>query len=295
MRIGRDTGYLRRHLDGWQAALVAVTIVLLAAILVVPRAGARVDLPLPDVDREAQLAELERLDGLAGRAKGHPLPYAVRAVGEQVRRIGAMSKPSVGAQDSIVELRRLVRAARTEYGNDPLLVLRAVQTRLFIRAVDRWLSSRAADRELTELAGNFPEVAQSRGWVDDARLTVAREDLESAYLTRWTVLAGLADDSTFAPSLDDLRVYFRLRIGYPEIGSGRENLRELSDDIVSLFKKDSEYPIWLARGVVDYHAHRYEDAAGAFRQHLTLHPSGPWTLRARNYLAEAVHSAPPAL
>ena len=53
-------------------------------------------------------------------------------------------------------------------------------------------------------------------------------------------------------------------------------------------KLDHDYPAAFARGVLYYRAGAYEASADSFRAVLATRPDGPWTLRAKNHLLEAL-------
>jgi hypothetical protein len=61
--------------------------------------------------------------------------------------------------------------------------------------------------------------------------------------------------------------------------------------IEELAAVDPSYPADLARGVVLYGLHRYAASTELFRRHLDVHPDGPFTLRAQNYLKASLARA----
>jgi hypothetical protein len=268
---------------------VVIGMAACAALLVVPRAAEPIDLPLPRVDRSEQRVESRREHDLWAAAERNGLPYAIRAVGEQFRRIGKAAAGSSAASElELSELRQRVRMAQRAHGDAPLVALRAAQSRLFSAAVARWLSSGIVDDELRELGGNFPELAQARGWVRQGTLRAADQDLSSLYRIRWTVLTHLHKARAFSPSLNDWRAYFRMRLGYPSVNAATpEDLQTHLEDVRALAAKDPDYPESLARGVLSFHLRRYPDSVSAFREHLAEAAYGPWTLHARSSLAEA--------
>lgn len=291
----RPTGFAR-HLEGWQLGVVAVGIALFGALLVVPRAVEPTELPPPVVDRtllrRAALEDAARAD----RAEGEELPYDVRAVGEAIRAIGAAA-PTQGLQPDLLGLlRNRVKLARQHGGDEPLLSLRAAQTRLFLHALDEWQRSDKEPPDLRDLGGDFANKATHSGWVDRTRRpALSMLELSVMFRLRWTELCGLRETHPFSPTLDEWRLYLGALLRLPEDGAGR-SAAELADPrlryVKALAQHDPDYPADLARGIALYQRGAFPDAAAALRIHLAAHPSGPWKLRATNYLAAAAANSP---
>jgi hypothetical protein len=278
---------LGRHLEGWQAGAGVVVIAGLAALLVAPRAAVPDVLPLPDVDRAAQHRAAAERRVRAASAERAPLPFAVRAVGEAFRDFGRTV--SDGASDPEPARRALLaRAARarTEHGPEALLTLRAVQTELFLAAARGEGADSATD--VLELGGDFARAAEAFGGVPRPEA-----DLASAFVVRWTLLTGLGSDPAFAPPLNDWRAALRLRLRYPRGRSARDRALEQLDTVRALEQKDPDYPGALARGILAYWLGDPETSAATLRVFLQQNPSGPWQLRARNYLAAALELSQP--
>jgi hypothetical protein len=235
------------------------------------------------------------MERLAHLAEAERLPFEVRAVGESVRLLGAAGHEERTDRLSELhsELRDRVERARAQFGNEPLLRLRAAQTRLFLRAVAAWESTRRESTELRELGGNFADKARRSGWiVRPHRLVVAGADLSSLYRIRWTELVGLLEVPPFAPSRTDWRVYYRLALLYPDGDDASSKGEAQLAAIDALARRDPDYPASFARGVVQYRLGRFSAAVDAFRQFLLENPSGRFRLRAQNHLAAALDRSP---
>ena len=277
----------KRHVRGWQAALVMVGVVAVATLLVVPRPVIPSELPLPRPDRDEQrraaLLDAER----SRRARSVPLAYEVRAVGEALRRQG-LAETSAAAERahaaSASELRRAVQASLRAHGVEPLLTLCAVQTELFLQALAQWERSGVAPRDLTELGGSFLTRARAQRWIDgDGRLRLAKSERAALFRMRWLDLTGLRKTRGFKPSLGQWRAYYRI---FLERGPGPVD-GQLAI-VTALSKIDPEYPAELATGILLLWLGDRERASRALRAHLAGPRSGFWRLRARNALAAAV-------
>lgn len=280
---------MRRHLEGWQLGLLAVLLPALAVWLALPRPVAPADIPLPDVDRRRldKTAELEA--ERVRRVQSRALPFSVRRVGELVRRFGTSSMdPRGGAPEVLAELRREFRLVRKASGAEALLALRALQTQLFVTAVRRWEAQDRPDRDFVELAGNFDKKCQSLGWIRDGQLVFSDAELSALYRVRWNDLTGASADTQFRPSLDEARVHYRALLLHPEGQNVMERDARRLAYVTALGKRDVEYPVELAQGVLLYRLGQPGPAAAALMDHLTLRPDGPYALRARNYLLAAL-------
>ncbi len=286
----RRTGW-KRHVEGWQLAVVAVGIALLGALLAVPRAAPPDVLPRPAVDRPEIARELRVEGDRARAAEQSVLPYDVRAAGELMRRYGdaaADNDPARGDAE-LADLRTQIKLARRRAGDKLLLDLRAVQSRMFQRALCRWEATGSVDEDLRQLGGDFLRKARTSGWIEAPhRLAMSRAERSVLYRVRWSGLAGLLETYPFSPTLDDWRVYYGFLLVHP-VGDGEHERTENQLSYVAVLDKhDPSYLADLARGVLLYRLRRYPDAALALRSHLLRHPDGAWTLRARNYLAAAI-------
>src|SRR6187401_2297567 len=132
--MGASPKSLAGHLEGWELGLLAVAIAGLAVWLGLPRPVEPRLLPLPDVDRRV-IVRVRALDAArAERVRSAPLPFEVRALGEQVRRQGAAAvhHDAVSARAARDEARRLIRVLEPRLSAEPLQALRATQTELFL-------------------------------------------------------------------------------------------------------------------------------------------------------------------
>jgi hypothetical protein len=286
-----------RHLEGWQLAVVVVGSALAAAALAVPRAVTPREIPLPAVDRGEEGGTEDIRRAMVESVRATPLPFRVRAVGEALRRFGDAEarSDSEKAEELSRDVAARAKEARVHHGDAPLLALRAVQADLFARAVTRWTTTGVLDQDATELGGAFLRHAQRNGWITpERRLVVDADGIAVVFLMRWTKLSGLIETHPFAPSLNEWRIYFRTLIAHPE-STGRDPEAEaerLESYVAALSRRDPDYPGLLARGILEYRLGHFGPAAEALSDHLRTHPSGPWWLRARNYLLAAREQLP---
>jgi hypothetical protein len=254
---------------------------------------------LPAVDRVEEAEADARDAARMVSAERSPLPYLVRAAGESLRRFGVAESAGDAAKGDarIADFQARFDAAKAKYGSEPLLVLRAVQTDLFVRAVHSFAETGRPSGDLTELGGSFLTRAAKNGWADaERRLVFDDAALACIYRLRWSLLAGALETFPFSPSLDEWRLYFRTLLVHPE-GSARaradrrSSAIRLTSYVAALAKRDPDYPELLARGILESWAGNPRAAADAFREHLRTHDRGPWHLRAQNYLADAVERA----
>src|SRR5689334_15082126 len=128
----------RRHLDGWQLAIVTIVIAWGSAIVMVPRPVTPDELPLPRVEPRAR-ERVERRDReLAAAASNAQLEDVVRKVGSRFRVVGrleASNDPKVAQErrDIALDVREAIAAAP-----DSMLKLRAFQTEAFLAAFYEW-------------------------------------------------------------------------------------------------------------------------------------------------------------
>jgi len=278
---------LSRHFEGWQPALVAIVIAATFALLVIPRPAAPDTLPLPRVDyRDAERAAAEQ-HALARRAVAEPLPYPVRAIGETVRELGRAEAEgrSGDVARKLLELRGLAQTARAKHGDEGVGRLLALQTELFLAALERWEHGEDASAEIRELGGAFLEKAKSAGWLAGARrLDATSLERRALFKVRWVEATGLRAVGAFAPSANELRIYYRFLLQHPDRSRGAE---EALRYVAAVEKVDLEYPGQFARGVIHYRAGQWAAATQLFQAHLAKHPTGPWSLRAQNHLLAA--------
>jgi hypothetical protein len=266
--------------------LALVLSAILMAALVVPRAVPPRELPLPRVDRSEQRELLAHERARSSRARATTLPYEVRAVGELVRRFGALPRNQPQHLSTLAgQLREQIAEARALHGSEPLLALRALQTELFIEAV-RAQAPRTDAGAARELGGELASRDAHPTWYDERGFRGSDAELATLFRMRWNELIGVAREQPFLVTLNEWRVYYRFKLARSERGpradgDGSSLLRDLN----ALGSLDPDYPLELARGVALYWHGAFDEAAAAFAAHLRLHPDGPWTLRARNHLA----------
>lgn len=288
----------KRHFDGWQLGLLSLCMGGLALALAVPRRAEPKDLPMPTIDRHRVADILRDQAERAQRVRETPLPFEVRAVGEALRGFSAAAftlDDPAGAEELLA---RATARALNLHGNDALLDLRAIQTDLFLQALKRWEGGASQSEELTELAGNFVDKAKQSGWLDErGRLLMSVIERIVLFRIRWGALTGLRATHPFKPSLTEWRIYYRFLLQHPE-GAALANLgtrgtRQLGY-ATALGKLDPEFPLEFASGVLLFQTARYPEAMRAFQAHLAAHPTGRWTLRARNFWLTSASRSPNA-
>lgn len=237
----------QRHVEGWQAGLVAVFIAGTAAVLGVPRAVPPGDIPEPDVSAAAldatiradeararsitpappggRRSALARPSGAADTAGGgeppRTLDHDVRALGDAVRAFG---RAESDGDDAGLERahRAAVEAAGAAIARSPddVLVLRAYQTHAFVRGMQELERTGRASPDLIELAGTFPRSIELYRWYDRAarRLLLDEPALRALYKKRWNELTGLTG-TAFALTLDEERALLRFLIAHPAVPS----------------------------------------------------------------------------
>src|SRR5262249_10892673 len=115
------------------------------------------------------------------------------------------------------------------------------------------------------------------------------DELVVLFELRWTKLAGLVGNYPFSPTLNDWRLYYRAGLGNPDLArrAAGADTAVLSKSIDALAKRTPDYPRSLALGIVEHWMGRYEAAEELYVSFLSAHPSGPFRLRAQNYMLAA--------
>jgi hypothetical protein len=300
---------LSRHLDGWQAGVLAVFIAGTAAALVVPRPVEPTELPEPALDVRALASLRAADDAQADAAERKPLDADVRALGSAIRAYGEADARGDDAAVFAARAKVAEAAARAlAQGDDELVELRAFQLRAFLREVRRWRAGQPGSDELAALGGGFSRMIERNGFCDgEGRVLMDEPALRASFKKRWNEIASIARPALAVP-LDEQRALARFLLAHPPVPSGFERggagdpraialARGVAEDqarlkrIDELAELDPSYPRELARGVVLYRLRRYPLALEAFRRHLEANPDGPWTLRAQNYLRAALGRA----
>ena len=284
-----------RLLEGWELGAITVGLVLAAALLAVPRAAAPGVFPVPLVDAADARATRERLGALADRAEREGLPFETRAVGDAVRRLGVALAGGAGDPEHLDRLiRERVQAALTAGQIDALLRLRAVQARMFVRAVRGHGWRGPAAPELAALGGDFAVRALRNGWASPDGCVASDDELETLFVRRWTEMTRLRDHPSFKATLGELRRYFRFLILHPEHSVGADSPARARAGlrlryVEALARRDTEYPLSLARGSLLGELSLMPESAQALSSHLARPSSAEWNLRARNYLLFAAN------
>jgi hypothetical protein len=263
-----------------------VALVVVAALLSVPRAARPKLFPVPLVDVREATATRRHTAELADTAERDGLPFETRAVGDAVRRWGTALSSGVGDAGYLNRLTsERVQAALHAEQSTQLLRLRAVQARLFVRSVRAHDWKGAPSDELKALGGDFAEHAQKSGWVDRGNCVASDDELATLFSLRWLELTGLRDVPGFKPTLGELRRYYRFLLLYPEQTKGQLPLaaRRLRY-AEALAKYDGEYPIALVRGILQAELGRAESGAAQLSAYLGQNDGAGWQLLARNYL-----------
>ena len=307
----RKKGGPLRHLEGWEAGVVAVVIALLGALLAVPLPVAPRDVPLPLVDGQALSRTLDREASQAASiaraleqdrdgAPGSGGLFDLRAFGQEFRGYGTAEVSGdtyavVRARQKLLEA--VARARRL--GDDKLAALRAYQKELFLSELRQWENGRSSSPELTGLGGGFLDLAGQSGWLSGRTIVMDDRVRGILFKRRWNQVTGVSGPE-YAISLDEHRTLYAFLLAHPYV-EGRQGLDakgacRAADQwrlrkIEELARLDPSYPYALARGVLFYRLGRYPDAAQAFRDYLAVSEDGRYWLRARNYLAMASERA----
>ncbi|HXK20177.1 MAG TPA: hypothetical protein VNG33_20335 [Polyangiaceae bacterium] len=293
-----ERGPFARLMDGWELGAITVGLVLAAALLAVPRAAAPGVFPVPLVDEAEARATRQRDAALVDRAEREGLPFETRAVGDALRRLGLVLSGGAGDAEFLNRLiAERVQAALAAGQVEALQRLRAVQARLFVRAVRAYSWQGAPSPELLALGGDFVSRARRNGWAGPDGCLASDDELWTLFGRRWADLARLRDEPHFKPTLGELRRYYRFLLLYPERGSGtdapaRERASMRLRYVEALARRDTEYPVGLARGSLFGELGMMQESAQALSQYLARPGSAEWNLRARNYLLFAASGQP---
>jgi hypothetical protein len=282
-------------LEGWELGAITVGVVLVAALLAVPRAAPPGLFPVPLVDVVEATTTRQRFTVLADAAERDGLPFETRAVGDGLRRLGAAVASGQGDAEHLHRLiEERVQAALAAQQLPALARLRAVQARLFVKAVRRHAWGTAPARELAELGGDFVARATRNEWAGPHGCIASDDELTALFTLRWAELTHLRELPGFKPTLGELRRYYRFLLLFPERGKedekpARQRVGMRLRYVEALARRDTEYPILLARGSLLAELGMMPDSARALGQHLAK-PRAEWNLRARNYLLFAAES-----
>ncbi|RYZ03267.1 MAG: hypothetical protein EOO73_28710 [Myxococcales bacterium] len=285
-----------RLFEGWELGAITVGLVLATALLAVPRAARPGLFPVPLADPAEDRAAHERSQALAELAAREGLPFETRAVGDALRRLGVALSGGDGDPDHLGRLlTERVQAALAAGQTEALLRLRAVQEQLFVGAVRAHIGEggQPAHPELAALGGDFATRAARNGWVEDGRCVASDAELETLFSRRWLELTRLREHALFRPTLSDVRRFYRFLLLHPELGTDSQAAPELERAAVrlryveALAKRDTEYPLGLARGSLLGQLGQRPLSAQALSQYLSRPAGAAFNLRARNYLIYA--------
>lgn len=297
MRV-KSSGW-RRHLEGWQGGVIAVSLAALGLVLGVPRPVLPPDfpLPIPDGRRLAEIMSRDQIQAArlaqTSEAERSGNSFELRQLGQTLRQYNEADV--VGEQSTLAELRPLLlRGAFNLYqssGPESLLQLRAYQQQIFLRELTLWEATGKESEELKQVGGGFLRTLSSGNWVLPPR--VIRLDVyvrAALFKRRFAEVLGLQRRPEFALSIDENRVLFAFLLAYPP-GSPENIWNFRMRKLEELAAVDPEYPQKLARGVALLRMGQGAAAVVELRDHLARHPDGPYTLRARNFLAAALDLA----
>ena len=307
-------------------ALIPVTAALFAFLLMMPRAAAPEDVPLPQID--ARALEATHADDRARSASvsTKPLDGDVRAVGTALRALnkgiarGARPEELSNARAILQDAMRTALGTEPQRGIDALRTLRAVELDQFLAEVTRFEATGKTTPELEELAGGFVERMSAAGWIDGNRVILDEPERRVAYKLVWTATVGADRIPALALTLDEQRVLYTLYLRHPHAPEAErqsfETMRRLAktdvecdkaiakerilveqwraEKIKRLGELDSAYPTGYALGVAYYRAGRYDLSMEQFRTWVERHPDGPLSLRARNHMKAAFASFGPS-
>jgi hypothetical protein len=147
------------------------------------------------------------------------------------------------------------------------------------------------------LGGDFAARAQHNGWAGPAGCVASDDELTTLFGRRWTELTRLREHPRFKPTLVELRSYYRFLLLHPGPGPGtdapaRERAATRLRYVDALARRDTEYPLELARGSLLAEMGDMPQSAQALNRQLARAGSSFWNLRARNYLLYAASGQP---
>ncbi|MCA9583876.1 MAG: hypothetical protein KC657_00800 [Myxococcales bacterium] len=298
-------------------ALVPVVVAALLILLLFPHATAPEAVPMPLVDDRLVSAVERSDDAIARDARARGLPSQLRAVGSAIRavhtsRVAGVSEAELFGLTEHLGMTIADLGARGEIAE--LARLRAVQLEAFLREARALERTGASSPELIALAGDFATHMRSVGWLERGELTLDDHERRVVYKAMWNAMVALPQVKELALTLDETRVLYRLYLRKPHApdlarAAGRNrramamtdeacalaNADEVraselwrADKIRLLGKIDPTYPTAFALGVVYYRAGDFARSSDAFSEWIDKHPTGPWSLRARNHLRAAL-------
>jgi len=286
--------------------------VFLAALLL-PRAVVPELVPLPELDDRVIRREIGADTERAQRAREIPLPADVRELGSAIRefyRLEAQDAEAIDLGNARTDIDRARFRVFDKDKDEDLRELRAVQMEGFLAEVRRFERTGETSAELDALGGTFIRRMRKVGWCQGHDLVLTDLERRAAFKATWNALLDVDKKAAFKLSAMEIRALYTLYFEHPhapepqraalalartgakdQASCDRINDGERAGAEAWLLTKlgeygaiDPTYPLLIARGVALYGRHQYADAAKSFSGWLEVHPDGPWTLRARNYL-----------
>ena len=284
----------KKYSDGWQVGVLAVGTAWLITVLVLPHDVEPTDVPairLAPADAEAARREAGARSATLDRPE---VPDVVRALGGELRAFGKAE--AEGKPRAIETARRAVAKLATpalESAAPDVGALEARYALSFAAKMRSFAKTGTQSDELVELGGDVAKTFAANGWVPDEAHVPDDFDvaMQAFYRRRFVALVGQH------PTLAEPKIETRARLAFlmNRAGSGLGANSDVAtlryiDEASAL---DPSYPVAYARGVVLYRMGRFEAAAVAFDTFLKEGTSGPYRMRAANYLRVSVEAATP--
>jgi hypothetical protein len=211
---------------------------------------------------------------------------------------------------------RALAGISPEQRDPALLALRATQLAGFVDAVKAFEKTGDESAELLALGGPFVRRLRDVGWCTGHTLAMDDDVVRVMFKSEWTALLGL-DRPPFALTLDEERLLYAFYLRHPhapqsirkKLDEARATARDAKacdalahteafaaedwriEKIKRLRSIDGAYPAALALGIAYYRRGEFNASAQAFHDWIDAHPDGPWTIRARHFLREAVYQS----
>lgn len=302
--------------SGRALALIPFGVAALFIALTMPRSAPPDVLPLPIPDMRALGRTMDEDHARAELAKKSALPFEVRALGSALREFNRLQ---VEGADAVAMHRARgkideARVAALPLGVEPLLQLRAAQLETFLAELKTFERSGTQSDELRDTGGTFISRGRDVGWIEGNRIKLSETERRVLFKGAWVAAAGFEDRREFAPQIDELRALYTIYLTRPHLRESDrhavESLRRGAKDaqacaraadrerialeqwrldkVRKLGSVDPAYPLQYAVGVLHYRLGNYPAATESFRDWLSAHPDGPWTVRAKNHLKGSI-------
>jgi hypothetical protein len=308
----------RSTLESYLLGLLPLGVAIVLGVLILPRATPADDVPIPVADGFA-LAAARRADARLAQTSLSP---EVRALGSALRAYQTLEAQQgidpyltpVKLSDARTAIDQAFQALPPAGRDEALLALRAVQLQGFLAELRVFEQTGNETPELQALAGGFVRRMRDVGWCSAGHTLAMNEDVRrTMFKLEWDTLLNI-DHPGFPPSLDEQRELFAFYIRHPHAAeSTRKRIDEARavapsaracaqldeaevmaaeewrlEKVRHFAAMDTTYPAAYAIGVARYRHRDYEASVQSFREWLTQHPDGPWTIRARNHLRAAL-------